>query len=321
MTKTALLSFSPETGMWTAEYAGNIISQSMNKSYIKINIENGTNKKANLLGVTKCVESTSEIIKEDAPVQELIEFDINERFQFLADYVDMCSTRDMKSVVICGSGGLGKTYTVLRQLERNSMINIDDLPEGTDISNMKNTYKIIKGYSTAKGLFRTIYENKNSLIIFDDCDSVLDNETSSNIIKAAADSYDRRIVTWNAETFGGNDDLPKSFEFTGSIIFITNKAMSKIPQAILSRSAAADVSMTRMETVERMRMIVSEGEFMPEVSMEIKNESLDFIQEHIDNQQIKAINLRTLISVVTNRRCKPENWKRRSLSMMIAAVR
>jgi len=135
---------------------------------------------------------------------------------------------------------------------------------------------------------------------------------------AALDSYDKRIVTWNAEGWG-ESDLPKSFEFTGAVIFISNKPMHKIPQPIISRSAPADVSMTRPEIIARMRQIVKEGEFMHDVDMDIKLEALDFIASHINNPQVKAINLRTLIAVTTNRRCKPENWQRLSLSMMMAA--
>ena len=65
--------------------------------------------------------------------------------------------------------------------------------------------------------------------------------------------------------------------------------MSKIPQAVISRSAAADVSMTGIETIERMKQIISEGEFMSEVDMGLKIEALDFIAKHIDNPQIKTI--------------------------------
>jgi hypothetical protein len=151
------------------------------------------------------------------------------------------------------------------------------------------------------------------------CDSVLQNSTASNILKAALDSYARRIVTWNSESFGEESDLPKTFEFTGSVIFISNLSMEKIPQAIISRSAPADVSMTRAEVITRMRSIVAEGEFMDDVDMDIKVDALNFIAKHIDNPQIKTINLRTLIAVVTNRRCKIDTWERLSLSMMIAA--
>jgi hypothetical protein len=320
MSKTALLAFSETTGKWEASFGGKVIVSSPDKKYVIHVITKGLNGKARNLGVTKVEElgkTNGTLAAHTAP---LVEFDINERFSFLADYVDMVAQRDMKSAIVVGEGGLGKSYTVMRQLSKNGLKDLNEMEIGAslDESNSRKTYVTVKGYSTPKGLFRTLYENRNRLVVFDDCDSILRDETASNLLKAALDSYDKRIITWNAESFG-ESDLPKSFEFTGAVIFISNLSMHKIPQALISRSAPADVSMTRAEIISRMRQIVSEGEFMAEVDMPIKEEALDFIAGHINNPQIKAINLRTLIAVVTNRRCKPNNWQRLSLSMMMAA--
>jgi len=233
----------------------------------------------------------------------------------------MVAARDMKSAIVVGEGGLGKSYTVFSQLRKNGLTDLQDLEIGasTNTANSRTSYVVVKGYSTAKGLFRTLFENKNRLVVFDDCDSILRDDVAANILKAALDSYDRRIVTWNAESFGGEGDLPKSFEFTGAVIFISNLPMFKIPQAIISRSAPADVSMTRPEIITRMRQIVKGGEFLADIDMDIKEDALNFIAQHINNPQVKSINLRTLIAVATNRRCKPANWERLSLSMMMAA--
>ena len=325
MSKTALLTKNASTDKWEATFGGRVIVSSPDKKYVIHVITKGLNGKAKALGITKVEElgshtdSKGEVVK--AP---LIEFDVNERFQFLADYVDMVADRDMKSAVVVGEGGLGKSYTVLRQLAKKGLkelsVHADDYEVGAtmDPNNSRTSFVVVKGFSTPKGLFRTLYENKNRLIVFDDCDSILDNEVSSNLLKAALDSYDKRIVTWNSEAWGGDDSLPKSFEFTGGIIFISNRAMHKIPQPVISRSCPADVSMTRAEIIERMRMIVKGDEFMPEESLEHKLEALEFVASHINNPQVKAINLRSLMKVVVVRRAKPENWKRLGLSMMMA---
>lgn len=330
MSNTALVSLNTVSGKWESNFGGRIIACSPNKDYV-INMST-VGKRARKHNITNVrVLGESKTHEESSSVPELIEFDINERFRFLADYVDMVAQRDMKSAIVVGQGGLGKSHTVFRQLAKNGLTEalpktesdeeseVDELMDQLIGDNSENEYVVIKGYSTPKGLFRTLYENRNRLVVFDDCDSILGNETSSNILKAALDSYDRRIVTWNSESFGSESDLPKSFEFKGSVIFISNLSMTKIPQAIISRSASADVSMTRAEIIERMKQIISEGEFMDDVDMDLKIEALNFISKHINNPQIKTINLRTLISVVTNRRCKFDNWERLSLSMMIAA--
>lgn len=330
MSNTALVSFNSQSNKWESNFGGRIIASSVSKEYVlNMSVVGNKARKFNITDVKVLGESKDNSSTEKLP--ELIEFDISERFQFLADYVDMVAQRDMKSAIVVGQGGLGKSHTVFRQLAKNGLSEVsaqetdeedsefDEFSNNLIGDNSLNEYIVIKGYSSPKGLFRTLYENRNRLVVFDDCDSILGNETSSNILKAALDSYDRRIVTWNAESFGTDSSLPKSFEFKGSVIFISNLSMNKIPQAIISRSASADVSMTRMEIIERMKQIISEGEFMDDVDMNIKIEALDFISKHIDNPQIKTINLRTLIAVVTNRRCKFDNWERLSLSMMIAA--
>lgn len=323
MSKTALLSFSSKSGKWEATSGGKVLVSSPNKKYVQHVIEKGLNAKARDAGVTKIEELGMNVDVAGESSTPLIEFDVNERFTFLADYVDMVSNRDMKSVIIVGEGGLGKSFTVLAQLAKNGLkehsVHSEEYQIGeAPIGGNKSTFIVIKGYSTSKGLYRSLYENRNRLVIFDDCDSVLRDDSSVQTLKAALDSYDKRIVTWNAETVG-DSDLPKSFEFTGGVIFISNLSMHKIPQALISRSAAADVSMTRPEIISRMRKIVQDGDFMDDVEMSLKIEALDYIGEQVNNPQVKTMNLRTLISVVTNRRCKPSNWKRLSLSMMMAA--
>jgi hypothetical protein len=225
---------------------------------------------------------------------------------------------------VVGEGGLGKSYTVMRRLAKNGLTELSTHASSFEVgarfdTNNTRSFVVVKGYSTPKALFRTLYENRTRLIVFDDCDSVLENDTAANLLKAALDSYDKRIVTWNSEGWGGGDDeLPKSFEFTGAVIFISNMAMHRVPQAVISRSAPADVSMTRAEVIDRMRQIVRSDEFMGEVELSLKLEAVDFIGQHIQNPQIKTFNLRTLIKVITNRRCKPDRWQRLSLSMMMA---
>ena len=322
MSKTALLALNSRTGKWEASFAGRVIVQSPDKKYVKHVIEKGLNGKARELGVTKVEELGSPAVEGQAPVP-MVEFDINERFEFLEAYVDMVAQRQMKSVVIVGEGGLGKSYTVMQRLAKNGLKQLDvhlpDYEVGATFSEAtsRTHYVVVKGYSTAKGLYRTLFENKNRLVVFDDCDAVLENDTASDILKAALDSYDRRIVTWNAESFG-ESDLPKSFEFTGAIIFISNKPMHKVPQPILSRSAPADVSMTRAEILARMKAIAASPEFMPDMPKPLLQEVVEFLAEHINNPQIKALSLRTLIKVATNRQHKPDIWKRLSLAMMIA---
>jgi hypothetical protein len=279
-----------------------------------------------------------------ADSSSLAEFDIDERFQILEDYVDMVATRISPSCTIIGQGGLGKTHTVLAALARHKLLPAEDLPTLSNanlpmldpddltldqqielaaywaaVEQRKTAFTMIKGYSTAKGLYRTLFENRENLVVFDDCDAVINDKTGVDLLKSALDSYDERIITWNSELQGS--DLPKKFFFKGSIIFISNMPMRKVPQALISRTLPADVTMTRTELIQRMRTIIKNPAFMPGFDFALKEESLDYLSTVSEDPRIDELNLRSLIHTVKMRYGKPANWKRLTLYALINAAK
>ena len=233
-------------------------------------------------------------------------FSINQRFGFVSDMVTMLASGAQASVVVTGPGGLGKSFTVsqtLTALGFKDVSVLDDIAVGSILKSNK-TFRVIKGYSTPKGLYRTLYENKDGVIVFDDCDSVLKDPTSLNLLKGALDSYSRRIISWRADI--KDEDLPTSFEFKGRVVFISNLSASNIDQAILTRSLAVDLSMTTKQKIERMRHLLSTGEFMPEFDKSVKSDAMDLIEKHQDT--VKELSLRTLIQVTKIRQSAGKNW-------------
>jgi hypothetical protein len=240
-----------------------------------------------------------------APVQES-RFSINERFGFVSDMVAMLASGAQASVVVTGPGGLGKSFTVTKSLVDCGLQDVsllEDFAVGTVLKTAK-TFRVIKGYSTPKGLYRTLYENKDGVIVFDDCDSVLKDAVSLNLLKGALDSYSRRIISWRADI--KDEDLPTSFEFKGRVIFISNLASSNIDQAIITRSMAVDLSMTNKQKIERMQHLLSSGEFMPEFDKTIKADAMGLIERLQDS--VKELSLRTLIQVTKIRQSAGKNW-------------
>jgi broad-specificity NMP kinase len=215
---------------------------------------------------------------------------INKRFDILQDLTTLVTKRVMPSLVVTGGPGNGKSHTIIQTIQENG------LSEG-------DTYVVFKGYSTARGLYNTLYDHNGKLIIFDDCDSVLEDKTSLNILKSALDSYERRTISWMAK-LGKSDEYPNQFDFTGRIIFISNKSKESIDQAILSRSLTVDLSMTFSEKIERMSHILEN--ILPEMPMVIKKESLEFLGELKDN---KNLTIRSLITVCKIRNTFSDTWK------------
>ncbi|WP_407303452.1 SprT-like domain-containing protein [Acinetobacter sp.] len=184
----------------------------------------------------------------------------------------------------------------------------------TDVRNapeLEGDYHYVKGYSSAKGLFRTLFENRHKLIVFDDCDAAWKNEVSANLLKAALDSDEERWISWNVEGFD-NSGLPKRFLFEGRVIFISNVASEEFPQPLISRSLRADIELTIEETFERMRQILPSEKFAPGTPMEVKQMAYDFLYEH--REMAAEISSRSLLNVIQVANSGSKLWKRIALS-------
>ena len=261
------------------------------------------------------VKKTFSEITGDVKEVKSDRFCINQRFSFVEKLISMVASGVQPSAVITGQGGLGKTYTVTKTLVNagyKDASTLADFQVGQTVQRSK-LFVTIKGYSTAKGLFRTLFENNGSVIVFDDCDSVLKDPVALNLLKGALDSYGKRIISWNADM--KDEDLPRSFDFTGKVVFISNKAQNDIDQAIRSRSMMIDLAMTLDQKIDRMDFISKSAEFMPEYSTEVKTDAMNLIRELKDDA--KEISLRTLISV-SKIRASNKDWKDLAEYMLVA---
>lgn len=246
-------------------------------------------------------------------------FDVNTRFDFITEVTDMVVRGESNSVIITGSGGLGKTYTVMGCLKKAGLkavaarvvesdeVDPEDLEEGGsgEIVERKGDYEIIKGFVTPKALYRLLYVNAERLIIFDDCDSVWDNATTVSLLKAALDSYDTRTISWFSESKSDDDDLPQQFEFKGKIIFVSNLALTDLDQAVLSRCLYVDVSMTAQEKVARIKTLAPK--IRPDMTKAAKEECIKLLEEHAD--RIGDLNIRTFLKVCEIRHKDTANWQ------------
>jgi hypothetical protein len=250
-----------------------------------------------------------------AAVEKSNKYDINTRFGFVEKLVTMVATGVQPSAVITGEGGLGKTFTVTKTLAAHGYKDISELAEFQvgSVINTSKCFMMVKGYSTAKGLYRTLFENQKSVIVFDDCDAVLKDPVALNLLKGALDSYGKRIISWNADM--KDDDLPRSFNFEGRVIFISNMDQDRIDQAIRSRSMMIDLSMTFDQKIDRMEYIAKSDEFLPEYDATIKADALALIRKV--GKDAKEISLRTLIAV-SKVRASNKEWKDLATYMLTA---
>jgi hypothetical protein len=187
------------------------------------------------------------------------------------------------SLVITGGAGMGKTHLVKSTLESMGL---------------KESYDFVhfKGRATAAGLFITLYENSDKIIVLDDCDSVFRDDDAVNILKGALDSYDTRKISYITtkalkDEFGG--EVPRHFEFTGRVIFISNISQSKLDEAIRSRSFVADVDLTTDQMFARMEQLIDKME--SRIPVAAKQQALELMKQLDKEFDGLEINLRSFI--------------------------
>ena len=187
------------------------------------------------------------------------------------------------SLVITGSAGTGKTHLVKQTL--------------TDLGlEESNHFVHFKGRATAAGLFVTLYENSDKIVVLDDCDSVFKDADAVNILKGALDSYDTRKISYLTtkplkDEFGSH--LPRTFEFTGKIIFISNISQSNLDEAIRSRSFVADVDLTKAQMFERVEQLMDKME--QQIPQAAKEQAVQIMKELEAEFAGVSINLRSFI--------------------------
>jgi hypothetical protein len=208
--------------------------------------------------------------------------DPSEMFKNIERLTKMVGRGLQPSLVITGGAGMGKTHIVKSTLEEMGL---------------KESYDFVhfKGRATAAGLFVTLYENNDKIIVLDDCDSVFRDDDAVNILKGALDSYDTRKISYIStkllkDEFGG--EVPRHFEFTGRIIFISNINQSKLDEAIRSRSFVADVDLTTEQMFERIEQLIPKME--SRVPHAAKEQALELMKE-LDAEFEIEINLRSFI--------------------------
>jgi len=187
------------------------------------------------------------------------------------------------SLVITGMAGVGKTHLVKETLKQMGL---------------RESYEFehFKGKATAAGLFITLYQNSDKIVVLDDCDSVFKDDDAVNILKAALDSYDTRKISYIStkplkDEFG--EPIPAHFEFTGKIIFISNISQSKLDEAIRSRSFVADISMNTGQMFQRMEQLMASME--PRIPLAAKQQALEIMQSLDARYGGVDINLRSFI--------------------------
>jgi hypothetical protein len=262
------------------------------------------------------VKSLEQIQVSDASVahesdEEIVER-LRSRFQVLQDMTQAVKAGTVRAMIVTGPPGVGKSFGVEEVLSRQDLFNT--------LGNKKPKYEIVKGAMSAIGLYSKLYEfsERGNVIVFDDCDSVLLDDLSLNILKAALDSSKKRTISWNTDSrMLRQEGVPDKFEFRAGAIFITNikfenvrsKKLQDHLAALESRCHYIDLQMdTDREKVLRIKQITEDG--MLETYDFENNEKEEVVDYIVENRaKMRELSLRTVLKVADLRKSFPMSWK------------
>lgn len=232
-------------------------------------------------------------------------------------YIKSVAHGDAFSLICSSHGGLGKTYTVTNVLnsigfsEVNQEIEDEEEHDEENAPVLKNNqYLVITGKLTPYGAYSLMYEYNGDLIVFDDCDTLFQSEDGENLIKAATDDkLERRLGLRTKQTMSDNSEIPKSFPYSGRVIFLTNVPISDIDSAIRSRALIVNIDLTAEESIERVRTLLpSLMKDTPQATMAIKTEVLDFLLTI--KTLFTVLDFRTFQQAVKEKLRENPHWKK-----------
>jgi len=260
-------------------------------------------------------------LEQDTPVnkntnetdEQIIER-LRQRFNILDDMTRAVKKGDVRAMIVSGPPGVGKSFGVEKVLGKHDLM--------AQIANNEKLkkYEIVKGAMSAIGLYSKLYEFSDSknILVFDDCDSILLEDLSLNILKAALDSSKKRTIHWNTDSsLLRREGVPNSFEYKGGCIFITNIKFENVKskklrdhlEALESRCHYIDLTIdTEREKMLRIRQIVGDGmletyEFTDSETTEVIN----FIDKN--KKRLRELSLRMVLKVADLRKSFPDRWE------------
>ena len=237
---------------------------------------------------------------------------IGRRFGILDEMTRAAKEGNIRAMIVSGPPGVGKSFGVEQQLEKDSIFD--------DVGGRSRRFEVVKGAMSAIGLYAKLYKysDPKNVVVFDDCDSVLLDDLSLNILKAALDTSKKRYISWNTDSrLLRSEGIPDRFEFKGSAIFITNikfenvrsKKLKDHLEALESRCHYVDLTIdTEREKMLRIKQIVRDG-MLDDYTMpqERKDDVVEFISEN--SKRLRELSLRTVLKCADLAQSFPSNWR------------
>jgi hypothetical protein len=226
---------------------------------------------------------------------EAIEEQINSKFATLDLLAKGVAAGAFRSLIVSGNPGTGKTYTLESILK--------DAHHAQEIM-----FSHVKGIVRATGLYRLLWEHreKKSVLLLDDADSVYSDPDALNLLKGALDTTKNRRISWLSEKDLKDEvgeAIPKSFDFDGAVVFITNldfevaiQGKSKVAahlEALMSRSFYLDLNLaTTRELMIRIRSVIASSDILADLKKAEQTVVIKYLETN--HNKLRELSLRSV---------------------------
>lgn len=253
-------------------------------------------------------------VESDADLEQRI----RETYNSLYKLVGAVANNNVNSLIVAGAPGLGKSHDT-----NAALVSINDGEYG---------YVFHRGYIRATHLFRLLWENRlpGQTVVLDDVDAIFGDETALNILKAALELKDTRMIGWGSEKEFLDTDgevIPRYFSYQGNIIFLTNLNFSEMAAgnsknaphlaALESRSLVLDLKIkTKREIMCKIKLTVQDGMLRTKgISESEEIELLSFMEDNID--RMKEISLRSVEKLAALFLMDKSDWRSIARTVML----
>ena len=270
------------------------------------------------------VQFTGEAVKESTVVKmstphvevetdEQVMERIRTRFDILHEMTKAATAGDIRAMIVSGPPGVGKSFGVEQEVEKATMFD--------KLAGKRLRAEVVKGSATPIGLYQTLYKysDANCVVVFDDCDSILLDDVSLNLLKGALDSCKKRKISWLSESSTlRREGIPDSFEFKGSVIFITNLKFDQMKSqklrdhldALQSRCHYLDLTLDTMrDKLLRIKQIAADGALFADYDFDqiAQDEIIEFMDAN--KMRLREVSLRMAIKIADLRKSFALKWR------------
>ncbi len=258
---------------------------------------------------TITLEEPAAVAANEETLADKVKF-LDETLQDIYDIARKVAAGAFNSLMISGRAGTGKTFSVEKALKDEGLMEDDD-------------YIMVSGAVSTIMMFKKMFQYRNKVLVFDDCDAVFRDENGRNILKAALDTKKVRRISYLKKSglvfdpkdfemdpegefnMIENGMVPAYFDFAGRVIFISNLPKDKADPdgAIRSRSILMDVNPDDATLMERIKTLLPylDPKDMP---LKDKEEIYEFMKKAND------VSMRTFVKAAGLKQAGLKNWER-----------